>query len=77
MSPLFFVTIRHIFCVKLGSGFEVSGSGSGFGVQGSGFSAAAAGQKNGRSNRKRNWQKVNIEYRIINVECRSNVFCLF
>jgi len=45
MSPLFFVTIRHIFGVKLGSGFGVQGSrfrvqrfrvqGSGFKVQGS------------------------------------------
>ena len=43
-------------------------------VQGSGFSAAA-GQKNGRSNRKRNPEKENIEYRIMNVECRRNEFC--
>jgi hypothetical protein len=44
--------------------------------KGSGFSAAA-GQKNGRSNRERNFEKANIEYRIMNVECQSNVFCLF
>jgi len=47
MSPLFFVIIRHIFGVKLGSGFGVRGSGfkiqgskvqgSRFRVQGSGF----------------------------------------
>jgi len=36
----------------------------------------AAGKKNGRSNRKRNFEKANIEYRIMNVECRKNVFCL-
>jgi hypothetical protein len=26
---------------------------------------------------KRNFEKANIEYRIMNVECRSKVFCLF
>ncbi len=36
-----------------------------------------AGQKNGRSNRERNSEKANIEYRIMNVECRRDVFCLF
>ena len=30
-----------------------------------------------QSNRKRNFEKANIEYRTRNVECRSNVFCLF
>jgi len=39
--------------------------------------SAAAGQKNGRSNRKRNPEKENIEYRIMNVEYRRNVFYLF
>jgi hypothetical protein len=42
----------------------------------SGFSAAS-GLKSGQSNRKRNSEKANIEYRIMNVEYRSNVFCLF
>jgi hypothetical protein len=39
----------------------------------------AAGLKNGQSNRSRNKKKrmSNIEYRIMNIECRSNVFCLF
>jgi hypothetical protein len=45
-------------------------------IEVSGFSAAA-GQKNGRSNRKRNPEKENIEYRIMNVEYRRNVFYLF
>ena len=42
-------------------------------VQGS---AQPPGQKNRRSNRKRNFEKANVEYRIMNIECRSNVFCL-
>jgi hypothetical protein len=42
----------------------------------SGFSPAA-GQKNGQFYRKRNSKKENIEYRIMNVECRRNEFCLF
>jgi hypothetical protein len=33
--------------------------------------------KNGRSSGKRNVEKANIEYRIMNIECRSKVFCLF
>jgi len=36
-----------------------------------------AAKKNGRSDRKRNSEKANIEYRIMNIECRSKVFCLF
>ena len=36
----------------------------------------ASDQKNGQSDRKRNSENANIEYRIMNVECRSNVFCL-
>ena len=39
--------------------------------------SVAAGQKNGQSDRKRNSEKANIEYRIMNIECRSNEFCLF
>jgi len=39
--------------------------------------SAASGQKNGQSDRKRNFEKANIEYRIMNIECRSKVFCLF
>jgi len=39
--------------------------------------SGAAGQKNGQSDRKRNFEKANIEYRIMNVECRRDVFCLF
>jgi hypothetical protein len=39
--------------------------------------STAAGQKNGQSDRKRNFEKANIEYRIMNIECRSDVFCLF
>jgi hypothetical protein len=54
-----------------------------FWVQSSGFSAAAS-QKNGRSNRKRNFKKANppeadCKYRIMNVPPqadRSNEFCL-
>jgi len=38
---------------------------------------AAAGLKSGQSNRERNFEKANIEYRIMNVECRRDVFCLF
>jgi hypothetical protein len=45
-------------------------------VQGSGFSAAA-GLNSGQSNRKRNFEKANIEYRIMNIECRINECCLF
>jgi hypothetical protein len=40
-------------------------------------SAQLAAKKNGRSDRKRNSEKANIEYRIMNIECRSKVFCLF
>jgi hypothetical protein len=60
---------------KQGSGFRVQR----FWVQrfrGSGFSAAA-GLKSGQSNQNRNSEKANIEYRIMNIECRSNVFCQF
>ena len=39
--------------------------------------SGAAGQKNGQFNRERNSEKANIEYRIMNIECRSDVFCLF
>jgi hypothetical protein len=39
--------------------------------------SAAAGPKSGQLNRKRNFEKANIEYRIMNVECRRDVFCLF
>jgi hypothetical protein len=39
--------------------------------------SAAAGLKSGQSNRERNFEKENIEYRIMNVECRRDVFCLF
>jgi len=34
-------------------------------------------QKNGQSNQKRNFEKANNEYRIMNNEFRSKVFCLF
>jgi hypothetical protein len=37
----------------------------------------AAGLKNGQFNRKINFEKANIEYRIMNVECRRDVFYLF
>jgi len=56
-----------------------------YGFKGSGFSLAA-GQKNSRSNRKRNFglmklqkdaEKANIEYRIMNIECRRNAFYRF
>jgi hypothetical protein len=30
-----------------------------------------------QSDRERNSEKENIEYRIMNIECRSKVFCLF
>ena len=30
-----------------------------------------------QSDRKRNSEKANVEYRIMNIECRRNVFCLF
>jgi len=33
--------------------------------------------KSGQSNRRRTFEKANIEYRILNIECRSNVLCLF
>jgi hypothetical protein len=64
-----------------GSGFRVLGSGfwvlgSRFWVQGSEFSTAV-GLKSSQYNRKRRSEKANIEYRIINVEYRSNVFFLF
>jgi hypothetical protein len=39
--------------------------------------SVAAGLNSGQSNQKRNSEKANIEYRIMNVEYRSNVFCLF
>jgi hypothetical protein len=39
--------------------------------------SAAADLKSGQSNRERNFEKANIEYRIMNVECRRDVFCLF
>jgi hypothetical protein len=39
--------------------------------------SAAAGQKNGQSNRKRNFEKANNEYRTRNNECLSKVFYLF
>jgi len=39
--------------------------------------SGAAGQKNGQFNRKRNFKKENVEYRIMNIECRRKVFYLF
>jgi hypothetical protein len=39
--------------------------------------SAASGLKSGQFNRERNFEKANIEYRIMNVECRRDVFCLF
>jgi hypothetical protein len=46
----------------------------------SGFSTVA-GLKSVQSDRKRNFEKANPpkadKYRIMNVECRSDVFCLF
>jgi len=70
----------------LGSGFKVQGArfkgfgfrvlGSGFWVQGSRLSTAVW-LKNGQPNQKRNFEKANIEYRIMNFECRRNVFYPF
>jgi hypothetical protein len=31
---------------------------------------------NVQSDQKRNFEKANTEYRIMNIECRSKVFCL-
>jgi len=45
-------------------------------TQGSKFSPAA-GLNSGQSDQKRNVKKANIEYRIMNVECRRDVICLF
>ena len=39
--------------------------------------SGASGQKNGQSDRERNFKKENIEYRIMNIACRRNVFFLF
>jgi hypothetical protein len=39
--------------------------------------SVAAGLKSGQSNQKRNFEKANIEFRIMNVEFRRDVFCLF
>ena len=39
--------------------------------------SSTTGLKSGQSNRERNFEKANIEYRIMNVECRRDVFCLF
>jgi hypothetical protein len=36
--------------------------------------SGAAGQKNGQSDRKRNSEKANIEYRIMNVEVMYSVY---
>jgi len=36
--------------------------------------SAAAGLKSGKFNRKRNFKKANIEYRIMNIECRRKEF---
>jgi hypothetical protein len=41
------------------------------------MSAQPPAQKNSRSNRKRNSEKANNDYRITNDEGRRNVFCLF
>jgi hypothetical protein len=68
-----------------GSGFKVQGSrfrvqGSGFKVQGSRFwvlGSAPPLAVSVQSNQKRNSGKANIEYRIMNIECRSIEFCLF
>ena len=35
------------------------------------------GLKSGQFNQERTSEKANIEYRIMNVECRRDVFCLF
>ena len=59
-----------------GSGFEVQG----FWVQGSLLPLAwkAASQIEKETLKKRILQRrINIEYRIMNIECRSNEFCLF
>ena len=42
----------------------------------SGFSPAA-GLESRQSNRNRNCENANVEHRIMNIECRSKVFCLF
>jgi len=40
--------------------------------------SAASGQKNGQTNRERNSEKANIEYRIMNIEYRmSNVEVMY
>jgi hypothetical protein len=39
--------------------------------------SGASGLISGQSNRGRNFEKANIEYRIMNIECRRNVFCRF
>jgi hypothetical protein len=36
--------------------------------------SSAAGLKSGQSDRKRNFEKANIEYRIMNIECRRKEF---
>jgi hypothetical protein len=41
------------------------------------LASAVSGQKNGQSDQKRNLEKGNIEYRIMNVEYQRNVFYLF
>jgi len=71
----------------LGSGFWVQGFGfkaldSEFWVLGSlfrlsGYTGAQPPTIKDRSNRKRNSEKANIEYRIMNNECRSKVFYHF
>jgi hypothetical protein len=64
-------TLYPIVHVNIGSGFKVRGSGFGDSPPAStphaGFSAAA-GLKSGQSNRKRNFEKANIEQGIMNVE---------
>jgi len=39
--------------------------------------SSAAGLKSGQFNRERNSKKENIEFRIMNIECRMNEFCPF
>ena len=39
--------------------------------------SGAAALKSGQFNREINFEKANIEYRIMNVEYRRDVFCLF
>ncbi|CAB1080676.1 hypothetical protein D1AOALGA4SA_8355 [Olavius algarvensis Delta 1 endosymbiont] len=39
--------------------------------------SAASGQKTASLINKRNFEKANIKYRIMNVECRGKVFYLF